>query len=308
MKLRSVIFLLLLGGILASCSEIRKKRAKSEDSELKSSLFRTDYFMQGDELNFSFPVWFNDSIVSKQKIKTIEHKWYFKAKGAESTGVLQKLRRYNFDESGTLLSVQQQRFYENMEVENITFKYTDAPDRMGFAPLETIYSLHPDEAVEYTTYSKDTYEDAYAVYENDHTGDFLFCLLKKKYQGIVVVDSLFGPTPDDIIQYGKPGKPYKRYQIENLVEEKNVSRFKYFKESSEMRYRKIQNYPFSNKTYVSVAKNGTCTGFIDSTFSADEYLNRTVSTFSYNKRNLPERLTHKGMRNGKYETFEYSFY
>lgn len=293
---------------MSSCSEIRKRRKQSGAPELKPFLFHTDYFIAGDDLNYSFPMWFNDSLVTKSKIKTIEHKWFAGTGGAQSSGDLQKIRRYSFDESGRLLSVQQQRFYENMEVENITFKYKEAPDKMGFATVETIDSLHPVDAVEYTTYTKDTYHDAYAVYENDHTGDFLFCLLQKEFQGIMSVDSLFGPTPDDVIQYGKPYKPYKRFHIENLVEEKNVSRFRYFKESSELRYRKTDNYPFSNKTYVTVAKNGTCTGFIDSTFSADEYLNRTVSTFSYNKKNLPNRLTHKGMRNGKYETFEYSFY
>ncbi|PWL32943.1 MAG: hypothetical protein DCO96_00910 [Fluviicola sp. XM-24bin1] len=308
MKLRSVIFLLLIGGSIVSCSEIRKKRSQEKSPELKSFLFRTDYFVAGDDLNFSFPVWFNDSLVAKEKIKTIVHRWYSDTKGGESGGELQKIRRYTFDESGILISVQQQRYYENIQVENITFKYKEAPDALGYATLKAIDSLHPEDAVEYITYSKDTYHDAYAVYENDHTGDFLFCLLNKRYQEIVTVDSLFGPTPDDIVQYGKPSKPYKRFQIENLVEEKQVSRYRYFKESSELRYRRSESYPFSNKTYVTVGKDGSCTGFIDSTFSAGEYLNRTVSTFSYNKRKLPNRLAHKGMRNGKYETFEYSFY
>ena len=308
MKLRLTFLLLVLGILVLSCSEYRKKQKQSKQSELKSFLFHTNYFMAGDDLNYSFPVWFNDSIVSKAKIRTLEHKWFAGVAGAESSGELQKVRRYTFDESGNLLSVQQQRFYENMEVENITFKYNEVPDQLGYAPLVTIDSLHPEDAVEYTTYSKEMYQDAYAVYENDHTGDFLFCLLEKEFQGIVAVDSLFGPTPSDVIQYGRPYKPYKRYQIENLVEEKNVSRFKYFEGSSELRYQKSANYPFSNKIYVTVAKNGRCTGFVDSTFSADEYLKRTVSTFTYNKRNLPDRLTHKGMRNGKYETFEYFFF
>ncbi|MCR9170895.1 MAG: hypothetical protein NXI10_00270 [bacterium] len=307
MKWRSVLFLILLTSLVVSCSQIRKKRAKAKNPELKSFVFHTSYFMSGDKLNYSFPMWFNDSIVAKEKIKTVVHKWY-SVSGGTSAGDLLKVRRYSFDESGKLLSVQQQRFYENMQVENITFNYKETPDNMGFAAVETIDSLHEEDVVEYTTYSKDTYLNAFVVYENDHTGDYLFCLLKKEFQGTVAVDSLFAPTPDDIIQYGMPYKPYKRYQIENLVEERNVSLYEYFKESQELQYRKSENYPFSNKTYVTVAKNGTCTGFIDSTFSADEYLNRTVSTFSYNENNLPNRLTHKGMRKGKYETFEYVYF
>lgn len=296
-----------MAGIVVSCSEIRKKRLKSENPELRSFIFRTNYFMTGDNLNYSFPLWFNDSLVSKEKIKTIVHKWYSK-NGDEETGDLQKIRRYTFDESGRLLAVQQQRFYENMLVENITFTYKEAPDKMGFAEVNTYDSLQLEDGMEYNTYSKDTYHEAFAVYENNQTGDFLFCLLKKELQGIMSVDSLFGPTPDDIIQYGSPFKPYKRYQIENLVKEKKVTRYRYFDKSSELRYRKAENYPFSYKSYVTVAKDGRCTGIIDSTFSAGEYLNRSVSTFSYNKQSLPEQLTHKGMRSGKYETFEYTFF
>lgn len=309
MKLR-LTFLLLLGAIaVSSCSEIQKKQKKSKDTELKPFVFHTDYFIAGDNLNYSFPVWFNDSLVSNQKIRVIVHNWFSGSNGdEEAKGELQKMRRYTFDASGNVLSVQQKRFYENTVVENITFKYKSAPDEMGFASVETIDSLHPENAMEYITYSKHTYHEDYAVYENDHSGDFLFCLLEKQFQGIVSVDSLFGPTPDDIIQYGLPSVPYKRYQIENLVEERNVSRYTYFKDSKELRFRKSDNYPFSNKMQVMVAKDGTCSGFIDSTFSADEYLNRTVSTFSYNDQKLPEQLTHAGMRNGKYETFEYLFF
>ncbi|XOV65917.1 MAG: hypothetical protein ACFHU9_09800 [Fluviicola sp.] len=307
MKLRLTLLFIVFGIVLSSCSEIRKRRKKVQQPELKAFVFKTNYFMTGEELNYSFPTWFNDSIIADAKIKTVVHKWFNVSDDSDS-GDLLRLRRYTFDGEGRLTSVQQQRFYENMQVENITFQYRKAPDQMGYAEVEIFDSLHAEGAVEYTTYSKDTYRDGYAVYENDHSGDLLFCLLRKEYQGIMAVDSLFGPTPDDIIQYGKPSKPYKRYQIQNLVEEIKVVRYNYFKESSELRSRRKENYPFLNKTFVTVGKDGQCTGFIDSTFSAGEYLNRTVSTFSYNESQFPSRLTHKGMRNGKYETFEYSFY
>jgi hypothetical protein len=179
---------------------------------------------------------------------------------------------------------------------------------MGFVAVTAIDSLHPKESLEYATYRKEEYQKGYAVYEDNNSGDFLFCLMIKRFQGIVSVDSLFTPTPEDIVQYGSPMRPFKRYQIENLVEENNVQRFGYFKESSELRYLISENYPFSHKTTITVDGTGNCVGYIDSTFSADEYLNRTVSTFGFDKEKLPSRLTHTGMRNGNYETFEYSFF
>jgi len=307
MKLKHAIFLAFLGIFILSCSEYRRKRGKVSTYELTPSLFKTRYFIGGDNLNYSFPIWFNDSIITQKKIKTITHRWYSGFQEDESDASVYRLRRYSFDESGNLLQVDQQRFYENTQVENVTFQYKGAPDEMGYAELKTIDSLNEEAPVEYTTYSKEVYNDRYAVYQNDNTGDFLFCMLHKKLQGIVAVDSLFGPTPEDIIQYGLPYKPYRSYQIENFVKEKNVVRYRYFP-SSELAYRKSEKYPFSNKVYVTVGKDGICTGFIDSTFSAEEYLNRTVSTFSYDAENLPTKLTHNGMREGNFETFEYSFF
>ncbi|GAB5417470.1 MAG: hypothetical protein Crog4KO_30520 [Crocinitomicaceae bacterium] len=308
MKSIQGVFLLLLAVFLFSCSEARKRRAASVAPELNTSLFRTEYFIGDVDENFSFPNWFNDSLLVKHKIQSITHHWYSLPSDEDMMSPLQKTRIYTFDETGQLLAVQQKRFYENLEVENITFKYTESPDEMGFAELEMIDSLHSDEWEDYNTYHKEEYQNAYAVYENDHSGDFLFCLLKKRFQGIVSVDSLFSPTPQDLVQYGSPKKPFKRYQIENLVKEKNVKRFGYFEKTAELRYLISDNYPFSNKTQVTVNENGVFTGFIDSTFSADEYLNRTVSTFSFDENKFPKRLTHKGMRSGSYETFEYSYF
>ena len=308
MKLSNALLVLMIPILIASCSEHKKKKSKFVQEELNTFLFRTEYFISDVDQNFSFPDWFNDSLVAERNIQTITHQWYSVASGEDLSSPLQKTRIYTFDASGQLLAVQQKRFYENQEVENITFQYEDAPDEMGFAELTSIDSLHPNSPIEYHTYHKEEYQDAYAVYENDHNGDFLFCLLRKRLQGIVSVDSLFAPTPDDIVQYGRPTQPYRRYQVENLVKEKNVQRFGYFKKSTELRYMISDSYPFSNKTYVTVDSKGKCTGFIDSTFSADEYLNRTVSTFSYDEHKLPSRLTHTGMRNGNYETFEYSFF
>lgn len=308
MKLQYSILVLLLIVFSSACSSDRKKQEKYVEPKLNSFLFRTEYFISNAEQHFSFPNWFNEKILTKKKVQTITHSWYSLSSEEEVSSALQKSRKYTFNASGELLTVQQKRFYENLVVENITLTYPEAPDALGFVAVKAFDSLHPNESLEYATYRKEEYQKAYAVYEDNSSGDFLFCLMKKRFQGIVSVDSLFTPTPDDIVQYGSPMRPFKRYQIENLVEENNVQRFGYFKESSELQYLVSENYPFSNKTTITVDGTGKCVGYIDSTFSADEYLNRTVSTFSFDKNNLPSRLTHTGMRNGNYETFEYSFF
>lgn len=308
MKTRSLVFLLLSIFLISGCSEIRKRRAKRKVVKVQPFLFRTNYFLSSDAHSFSFPVWFNDSLVVKNRIQTIVHTWYTQPIDEGNDGTINQIRRYSFDEKGTLLEVQQKRFYENIVVENLTFRYSAKRDEMGFAPMSIIDSLHTPVDHEYTTYSKEEYQDAYAVYQNDENGDFLFCLLKKQFQGILSVDSLFSPTPDDLVQYGSPEKPYRRYQIENIVEEKKVTRYKYFDGSTQVKECVTDNYPFLNKTRFLINKKGHFTGYIDSTFSTDEYLNRTVSTFAYDSKDLPSKLIHKGMRAGNFETFTYTFF
>lgn len=308
MGLRFFIFIFLFGFLVSGCSEIRQRRAKKKTVQVQSMLFRSSYFLSGDDLSFSFPVWFNDSLIRNNKVKTIVHSWYLGPISEGSDGALQRVRRFHFNESGRLFEVQQLNYYENIEVENTLFRYPSERDELGFASVEVIDALQSEEEHEYTTYSKVKYKDAYAVYKNDQTGDFLFCLLDKRFQGIVSVDSLFSPTPNDIVQYGSPATKDKRYQIENFVEEKRVKKYIYFKNADEMRECIRDNYPFSYKTQVLTNKSGQISGYIDSTFSAGSYLNRTVSAFEYNEKRLPSKLTHQGMRVGNFETFEYLFY
>jgi hypothetical protein len=122
------------------------------------------------------------------------------------------------------------------------------------------------------------------------------------------VDSLFSPTPKDIIQYGSPKAPLKSYQIENFVEEKNVAAFSYFQKSSNIKGWRTESYPFLNKVSFILDNQGHYRGVVDSTFSANQYLNRTTSSFIYNEKKLPEKLVYKGMGEGKYETFQYTFF
>jgi len=308
MKTRFLILLLLSVFVVSGCSEIRKRRAKRKQVQVQPFLFRTNYFLSEDHHSFSFPLWFNDSLVAERKIQTIVHTWYSQSMDEGIDGSISKVRKYTFDKNGRLLEVQQKRFYENFVVENLSFRYNVEKDHLGFAEFVYTDSLYPKKEMKHRAYKKDEYTKAYAVYEDLETGDFLFCLLDKRFQGIVSVDSLFSPTPDDIIQYGSPEKPIKLYQIENLVEENKVTRYSYFKGTSQVQTCVADNYPFLKKTDFLMNKKGELTGFIDSTFSADEYLNRTLSTFAYNEDELPSKLIHKGMRAGNFETFTYTFF
>lgn len=302
------VFILLAGFFIAStgCSDAIRKKKRYDKATMQPFLFRMNYFLADGEKDISFPVWFNDTIIQKKRIKTLIHKTMNRTDVKASE--MRTLRIFQFDEQGKLRVVQRKKFYENVLVENVTFKYNSVIDEKGFASVEIIDSMNPNEVSKYNNYNKELYHKEYIVYNNAVTGDYFFCILDDDLFEIVSADSLFDPTPRDVIQYGGPKKPLRRFQVENLVNEKNVTVFRYFSNSDLLRRVEFDNYPFYVKKEVTVDKSGVCTGFVDSTFSEKKYLNRTVSKFDLDKDHLPVKLVHQGMKSGQFELFEYEYY
>lgn len=306
MKLNRLFLLLIPLLFLGSCSEIRKRRHKKKTVKVQPFVFRMNYFLAADEQNISFPLWFNDSIVQKHKIREVYQKSF--GPNPEGEQVLQMERVFSFDEHGALKTVQRKRYYENFMVENVTFTLKGVKDLLGHRVVEITDSLHPKKTVEYERYEKNLYSKGYAAFRNSETGDYLFYISDMNLRNTVAVDSLFQPTHRDIIVYGTPAHPVKKFSVENIVKEHNVVKYAYFEKSSNVKSVKKENYPFYVSSSVTVDKKGNCTGYIDSTFSADKYLNRTVSTFEFGNHRLPVKLKHNGMRKGHHEIFEYRYY
>lgn len=306
MKLNRLFLLLIPVLLMGSCSEIQKKRRLRKSEKVLPFVFRMHYFLAPDEQNMSFPLWFNDSIIQKNKIQSIIHKSYGHNTEEEQTLLAERI--FVFDEQGALTHVQRKRYYENFLVENVTFKLNPVNDILGHHNVEIIDSLHPKETVEYALYEKNLYTRQYAAFSNTETGDYLFYIADMKFRNAVAVDSLFQPTPRDVIVFGSPARPVKKFNVTNIVNETNVVNYEYFKNSAGLKSVIKDNYPFYTSSTVTMDKKGNCTGYIDSTFSAERYLNRTVSTFEFGKHHLPVKLKHSGMRKGHYELFEYHYY
>ena len=302
------VFILLAGIFLTSigCSDVIRRKKRSEKTTMQPFVFRMNYFLADGERDVSFPVWFNDTLIQQNRIKTLIHRTMLETDTKNNE--MRAIRIFRFDEQGRLLVVQRKKFYENVLVENVTFKYNGVIDEKGFASVEIIDSMNPNEVSKYNNYDKELYHKEYIVYNHAVSGDYFFCVLDENLYEIVSVDSLFNPTPRDVIQYGGPKKPIRRFQVENLVNEKNVTVYRYFNGSDLLRRVEFDNYPFYVKKEVSVSKSGLCSGYVDSTFSEGKYLNRTVSKFSFNKDQLPVKLVHRGMKSGQFELFEYEYY
>lgn len=281
---------------------MRKKRIVA-----KPFLFQMERFISDEERNISFPLWFNDSLIRHYRIETLVRK----SMGKNSDGELELKaeKKYFFNQHGNLIAVHSKKYYENEIVENVTFRYLDIIDDVGFAHVEIIDSLHLEDGLYgYVRYEKETYNDQILVYVNSTTGDYLFHVIDESAWGTVSVDSLLAPTPEDVIVYGTPKRPEKKFQVYNIVTEKNVVTYTYLRRQDAIGTVTKENYPFYYKRDLNYSAKGNCIGFVDSTFSGNKYLNRSVSRFTFSNQGLPLSLTHKGTRETDFEQFEYIFY
>lgn len=294
--------------MLTACNAEKKKEARQSSKPSESFIFNMELMFSSSEQNASFPVWFDDTIVKVSGVKTMTRNIYPLVNEGEDP-MPKETRLYNFDEQGGLLSVSIKKFYENMIVQDITFKYPNIKDNMGYSDVEI---LNGEEQIEdegdYTIHSKEKYLKKALVYSNVNTGNYLFYMLNKKNWGALTVDSILNPTPDDLIVLGSTRKPQKIYQVHNTVSETNVVDFDYNNNGEVINSIFFEKYPFYYKRHITYNDKGFCIGFIDSTFSANQYLNRIVSSFEMNKKQLPEKLVQKKPGGGSYEVYEYEYY
>ena len=302
----SILLLSVL--ILTACNAEKKREARQTIKPSQDFIFNMELMFSDSEQNASFPVWFDDTIVKKSGIKTIARNIY-PLVSEDETPMPKESRLYDFDEEGGLLSVRIKKFYENMIVQDITFKYSNIKDDMGYSEVEILNGEQQiDGEGDYTIHVKEKYLKKALVYSNLNTGNYLFYMLDKKNWGALTVDSILNPTADDVIVLGSTRKPQKKYQVHNTVSETNVVDFVYNNSGEMINSISFEKYPFYYRRFINYSDKGFCIGFIDSTFSANQYLNRIESSFQMNKKQLPEKLVQKKPGGGSYEIFEYEYY
>ncbi len=310
-----ILSLLILPILFTSCSEIRKKKKKEEkDGAYKSFIFNMTHSFSENEKNMSFPIWFDEEIIRKKNIKSIRRKIFPSGNKNNPEELNPKEKKtYFFDTDGSLKRIHIQQFYEYITVADLNFEYKVLRDEYGFSPVRIVYDKNENnnEAIDqFLIYDKIEYQQNYLVYQNAKSGDYRFYMLKKEYWGTLSVDSIFDPNPQDMITFGSPILPKKEYYVENKVNESNINLFHYSSKNMPMKVR-TEKFPFQYKRSIIYNKEGNCSGFIDSTFSNDEFLTRLNSSFVFHD-SLPIELIHESKSKNKLfiqvETFEYDFF
>ena len=302
---------------LFSCSEERRKAVEKDTREIQPFIFNLEHFFSEEEFNISFPVWFNDTLIKHNGIETITRKVYTSSSEKDtSSASLKEIRTYSFTEEGSISDVHIEHYYDNIMVASMAFTFLER-DEYGYSPTESRAGTNSKSDLEvlaqFENYFKEEYSDKFLAYSDMKTGDYLFYMLKEKNWGTLSVDSILNPTSHDLIVFGNPQKPRRKYQVENRVNEFNVVDYTYIGKGDNLEKIAFDKYPFHYERSILYNDKGRCSGFIDSTFSNEKYLTRRESMFHFEK-NLPVRLIHEN-KSGKseagyyqFETFTYTFY
>ncbi len=301
--------------LLNSCSEEKKSFFQKTIIPQQPFLLKMQHYFSEVEDEISFPIWFDDSIIKFRRIKTLTRNVYALNQDTVFVNLPRIQKVYSFDVKGELTALEITEYYERTKVHHVTFIYGSVKDENGFANVEFEQDDHLiDEELAYTLYDLEQCAKSFLVYKNRASGDYLFYMTDEKQRGPLSVEAFVNPTPNDWVVLGTPTVPDKCYQVQNRVNESSVKKITYSKRSNRVETIEFENTPFNYKRTIQYDKNGLCTGFIDSTFSIDQFLMRRSSNFSLDSNRLPTKIVHKSEKgngeigNRQLETFEYIYY
>jgi len=300
--IRRIFILLLIPVLLLACSEEKGRIFRRGKTVANDFVLEMQHFFSDSEDNMSFPVWFDDSLIKKNKVKGIHRKIFNLNGKVDDFASLKVERLYSFDEQGRVTSVRVIEYYEGQKISDVTFTYSGVKDTYGFQKVKMNKTNVSDiELTGYDFYEKEQSVPTFMAYLNTESGNYLFFLPNEKHWGALSVDSILGPTGEDLVVCGTPKMPFKRYHVVNRVNEFNVKTVDYANKTNNPVEIKFEREPFDYKRTIEYDKQGACKGFVDSTFSMDRYIMRRHSSFDFENNQLPSRVTHTSARTNENE-------
>jgi len=304
---------------LFGCSITEEERKGSIEQVPCDFIFRLQHFLTDQDDVINFPLWFDDSIICGNRVKKITRSVYNADQG--EVGSKEKIKEfiYEFSDKGNIKRLTVRSFYENVLFNDVTFDYLNVKDSEGYTKVKVEDNYNFSKTSElnkrnYQLYSKTMGSESYSMYKNDNANKYQIFMLDTAYWGGISVDTICAPEPEDVVTFGHPQKPIKRYQVKNKVEEFNVTTFTYAEGSNKIKKWRRKEYPFETLRTITFSKNGNCIGFIDSIFSDDEYLSRKLFVFEFDDNKFPIKL---GMESSsehdkntilQRETYEYEYF
>jgi hypothetical protein len=301
----SLLLTLLLGSIISSCKSEGKRKLFNPKRTYPQSLFRNHLLFSDFANDFSFPIWFNDSLIKKNKISKITRIIYPKSLTEASRGdsilsVPSETIEFVFTKNGTVERVNQTFYYDDRKISQYEYQYHDFPNKYGFSSAKVDSKIAVIEkfgidisrdAEKFALYDQKKQGKDFSSFKNRLSGDFLYSISNKALWGPLEIDKQIRPNPNDIVVLGDLYSPKKIYQVENKVNERNVVKYNYKK--GNVRSIRTNEYPFHSIRNFIYDTRGYCTGYIDSTFSENNFLTRTISGFENNMIFSPTKIFHR---------------
>ncbi len=311
---------------LLSCKEDKKENDFGIGNHAPNSIIRNHLLFSDFDKEFSFPLWFNDSLISAKNIFHVTRNIFPQSAEMERLDsdrvVPAETFHYFFRKNGTVEKVIHFTYFDNKLIGKSTYRYGAFQAIIGFAPaqLETDFpfdsEINDPKDLTKKSITKPIIEhvktvEKYAVYKNPQTQDKIFVLPDAKYWGAIKIHKELKPSPTDKIIKGTYYMPLKKYHVKNTVQEFSVENFTYQKNL--IHEIEMTNSPFQNKRSFQYDRRGYCISYIDSSRTNGTYLSRTVSRFTNNMDFSPIQIVHKKYNvQGEeaytfFETFEYEY-
>jgi hypothetical protein len=306
--------------VLFSCQQESARKIFNRRNSFSASVIQNQLFFSNRAMDYSFPIWFNDSLIRLNAIESITRNIYSRNTILNETqdSLIEFPSEsicYQFHENGFVKKVSHMYYFDDRKISQFDFFYSNAPNKTGFslAKIDSMIDfrdniplrLNSSQNLEmFELYSQQQVETDFSVFKNRLTGDYLFAAFNKTIWGAMSIDAEFHPTPKDKILLGTLLKPEKIYRVENKVKESEVVEFEYRK--GQITKILTYQYPFIEQRSFNYDKRGYCIGYIDSTFSDKIFLTRSVATFENNMLGSPKRIVHqKELEVGKRKVMNY---
>lgn len=293
-------------GLNYACKQKETQKNFLHQQQNQTIFCLTRWFNETDN-DFSFPVFFEQEMIRKHKIKQIERK---KFEYIDGDSTLSEKYTYHFSETGFIHEIEISYYYDDFMIDHYVLLYPTNFNKDGYS-FPIVKHLQKDSLkLENVKLPFDLH-----LYkrENDFTSSYLelqnksfYYFLKDKNTGIYKVGREINPRKKDLIFYGNIRKSKKWHRLENKVIENDVVIFTY--EHNHLVKNTFKKGNFLTKRHYRFNKHSV-DKIVDSVFVNEVFLHTEQISFAFQKNKLPYQwICKRGGKINMQETFDYETY
>jgi hypothetical protein len=290
----SVRILLVVSLFIGACAgKKHESLTEKQQHEAHDCLFRMQALFTDAEDDFSFPLWFNQNMISEQKISAITRRIYsIEIKGLERQ--LREKRQYCFNQNGTLRCVVIRHYFDVEEIGIERYDYPNGHDAQGYARYRVVKDTSRLDAfqdvnvpeVKIAHYPVHVGTDI-LVYRNSRTGRLRHYFPSGKIQK---VDSMQAPQVYDEVILGSAFNPIARYILGKDEIKSEFTRYVYSKKTGALARIIFYQGLFTTKRTFEYNAKGKCTGFEDATFHKAKCITNFQTEFTLDNKGNPIKV------------------